>query len=273
MKKAIFFDIDGTLISFRTHKIPDSTLEAVAAVRKLGVKTFLCTSRAKQFLTNVPDIGFDGLVCLTGTHCIDSEGRDINCMKMDPADVAAIVSDAQHRGQPLMGVSSDSLYVLEPEHPAVVNCLGMGGLKVSDISRHFRPFPDLISAADPVDWARGCGIMQVIAFFHSGPEEERAMSLMPHSHTERWTESFVDVISNGVNKALGVDVMGRHFGFSPEEAIAIGDGANDIPMLLHSGTGIAMGNASDKVKAVADYVTGDVDDGGLADALRHYFEI
>lgn len=271
MIKAIFFDIDGTLISLRTHKILESTFEAVAAVRAKGVLTFLCTSRARQFLTNIPGIGYDGLVCLTGAHCIDKDGRDINCMHLDSGDVAAILSDAQRRGEPLVGLASDRLYVHLPEHPAVINCLATGGLKPSDVAGGFTPFADFPNSADPVSEAAKCGIMQIIGFFHSGPEEERAMSMMPHSHTERWTEPFVDVIANGVDKSLGVDVMGRHFGFSPDEAMAIGDGANDIPMLRRAGIGIAMGNASDNVKAAADFVTGDVDEGGLADALKRYF--
>jgi hydroxymethylpyrimidine pyrophosphatase-like HAD family hydrolase len=52
--------------------------------------------------------------------------------------------------------------------------------------------------------------------------------------------------------------------------MAFGDGGNDIPMLQHVACGIAMGNASDEVKAVAGYVTDSVDDDGLTNALRHF---
>ena len=64
--------------------------------------------------------------------------------------------------------------------------------------------------------------------------------------------------------------MMRHFGLTREEVMAIGDGGNDIPMLRHAGTGVAMGNASDEVKAAADYVTTTVDGDGIAHALRHF---
>ena len=268
--KAIFFDIDGTLISIRHHRIPESTLAAVEAVRQAGVLTFLCTSRARQFLSNIPGIDYDGLVCLTGAHCIDKQGRNLSCVEMNARDIAASVIDAQRFRKPFIGLASDRIYVTEPNHPAVLNALATGGLKVEDVSGGFLQFPDLTASVDPEDVAASLGILQVTAFFPSGPMEDKAMALMPHSHTERWTEAFVDIISNDASKAVGLDVMAGHFGFSVKEAMAIGDGANDIPMIRHAGIGIAMGNASPKVKDAADFVTGDVDEGGLAAALEKF---
>lgn len=273
MIKAVFFDIDGTLISIRKHMIPASAVKAVAALRAKGVLTFLCTSRAVQFLSNIPGIEYDGLVCLTGAHCLDKDRKDIHCHRMDPSDVAAAVMDCVDSNAPIIALSPDRIYVHNPMHPAVLNALATGGLKPGDVSGGFLPFPDLAGAGHPEEVISKLNILQMTGFFHSGKEEERMMSLMPHSHTERWIEDFVDVIGDGASKALGLEVMGRHFGFSREETMAIGDGANDIPMLRYAGVGIAMGNASDAVKEAADYITGDVDDDGLAAALGKYFDI
>ena len=271
MIKAIFFDIDGTLISIRKHLIPESTLKAVAAVRRRGVLTFLCTSRAVQFLSNIPGIGYDGLVCLTGAHCLDKGRKDIHCYGMNPDDVAAAVLDCQRRDEPIIALASDMIYVHNPMSPAVLNALATGGLKPGDVSGGFLPFPDLGNVSSAADVISGLGILQMTGFFHSGEEEERMMALMPDSHTERWTEDFVDIIGNGASKALGLEVMAEHFGFTPEEAMAIGDGANDISIIRRAGIGIAMGNASPEVREAADYVTADVDDDGLAKALIKYF--
>ena len=52
--------------------------------------------------------------------------------------------------------------------------------------------------------------------------------------------------------------------------MAFGDGGNDIPMLRHVGIGVAMGNAENDVKQVADYVTASVDEDGIEKALRHF---
>lgn len=271
MIKAVFFDIDGTLISIRKHMIPASAVKAVAALRAKGVLTFLCTSRAVQFLSNIPGIGYDGLVCLTGAHCLDKDHKDIHCHGMDPEDVAAAVIDCHRRDEPIIALASDRIYVHNPMHPAVMNALATGGLKPGDVAGGFQPFPDLDNVSNPVDVVSRFGILQMTGFFHSGEEEDRMMSLMPDSHTERWTEAFVDIIGNGASKALGLEVMAEHFGFSLEETMAIGDGANDIPMIRRAGVGVAMGNASAEVKAAADHVTDDVDEDGLAKALAKYF--
>ena len=98
MIKAIFFDIDGTIISIRKHAAPQSALDAIARVRGYGVKTFLCTSRARQFLANVHGVDYDGLVCLTGAHCVEKDGQDINCALMDPGMWRQSSRTARKRG-------------------------------------------------------------------------------------------------------------------------------------------------------------------------------
>lgn len=73
-----------------------------------------------------------------------------------------------------------------------------------------------------------------------------------------------------MSKAEGIDRMLARFGIGLDETMAFGDGGNDIPMLRHVGTSVAMGNAAPEVKQAADYVTTSVDDHGIARALRHF---
>ena len=67
-----------------------------------------------------------------------------------------------------------------------------------------------------------------------------------------------------------MDAILDHFGISLENAMAFGDGENDLSMLIHAGTGVAMGSASDQVKKLSDYVTGTVDEDGIVTALEHF---
>lgn len=268
--KAIFLDVDGTIISTRTKKIPQSATEAIREARQKGVKVFLCTSRAKQFLSNITSIECDGVVALTGAHCIDASGKDIGCSVMASEDLAKAFRDIQENDRPFVAISSDKVYMSHERGPEVTSYLGTGGLSLEVIPGGVVPFPDFVSADDPVALAESMNILQVTGFFPSGDEDTRFMSLMPHSHTERWNEEFVDIVGNGTSKALGIDTMARHFGFDASETMGVGDGANDIPMIRHATIGVAMGNASDHVKSQADYVTADVDDDGLAEAIRKF---
>ena len=83
---------------------------------------------------------------------------------------------------------------------------------------------------------------------------------------------FTDLIPADGGKAVGMQVVLEHFGWSRDNAIAFGDGGNDVDMLRFAGIGVAMGNATDEPKTVADYVTDSVDDAGISNAL-HHFEI
>ena len=86
----------------------------------------------------------------------------------------------------------------------------------------------------------------------------------------RWHPAFVDITTKGCTKQQGIDEIIRHFGISLDETMAFGDGGNDISMIQHAAIGVAMGNALDSVKAVADYITDSVDEDGIANALKHF---
>jgi cof family protein len=64
--------------------------------------------------------------------------------------------------------------------------------------------------------------------------------------------------------------MSKHLGISLEECIAFGDGGNDMTILQTAGIGVAMGNAYEGVKAVADYVTTSIDEDGIRNAFIHF---
>jgi len=67
-----------------------------------------------------------------------------------------------------------------------------------------------------------------------------------------------------------LEALASHLGVSLTEVVAVGDGTNDISLLTSAGLAIAMGNAPDEVKAVADHVTLDVDHSGLAAAVNQF---
>ena len=121
----------------------------------------------------------------------------------------------------------------------------------------------------PIEGIADKRVYQLIAFF-TAEEEPRIMAHMPHCVATRWHPLFADVVPEGSNKAVGIQHLLAHYGIDPKEAIAFGDGGNDIEMLRYVGIGVAMGNASDEVKAAADFVTTSVDDEGIAYGLKHF---
>ena len=78
------------------------------------------------------------------------------------------------------------------------------------------------------------------------------------------------MLAPGVSKGRALEALASYLGISLAEVMAIGDGINDIPLLSVAGLAIAMGNAPDEVKAVADYITLDVDHSGVAAAIEKF---
>lgn len=86
----------------------------------------------------------------------------------------------------------------------------------------------------------------------------------------RWWNRACDIIPCNGGKDIGIQKILNYFNFNKEEAMAFGDGGNDISMLKYVGTGVAMGNAKDNVKAIADYITDSVQEDGIVSALKHF---
>ena len=252
MFKAAFFDVDGTLLSFKTHAMPASTVRALDALRANGVKTVIATGRSSCELPTELREGFGTYITINGQLCYDEQGvfRD---NPIAPDDVHSIVDKAR-----------------TGEFDILVSQLG--GTFVSRLSPRVREVGEKVGLTyveGDLDRALNQPVYQFCAFVDPG-EEQRVLEGTTGIRTTRWTELFCDVVPKEGGKDLGVRACCERFGITPEECIAFGDGENDLTMFEAAGTAVAMGNAWDQVKAAADYVTDDVDSDGIWNACRHF---
>ena len=97
--KALFFDVDGTLVSFNTHRIPRSTIEASEAAKEKGIKIFIATGRPLVYINNLGDIAhlIDGYVTTNG-GCVVIGGEVIACHAIPMDDVRMMMRFADERG-------------------------------------------------------------------------------------------------------------------------------------------------------------------------------
>lgn len=260
MTKAIFFDIDGTLVSFRTHSIPASAREALDQLRAQGIKLFIASGRHPSDIFSVTDFAFDGYITLNGGYCLAGRDEVIFRRGIPADDIERMIRWQQGAGK--------FACVLAGEREMCLNFVDERVTRVRKMVETGNP-----ARVAPFDeWSETArqGVLQLIAFF--GPEQESKLmqEVFPGCHAMRWNPLFADVVPAGVSKAEGIDRMLARFGIALDDTMAFGDGGNDIPMLEHVGTSIAMGNADLSVKRAADYVTTSVDDHGIARALRHF---
>ncbi len=255
MIKALFFDIDGTLVSFRTHRIPQSTLDAVSEARRKGIKVYIATGRPRPYVNNLGEMEHDGIISVNGASCITSDGVVIADKSIPREDVERMVEYTNKHKLPV-AVADDNVSF---------------AANVDDSFREVYELLDLaIPEERPMEEALKMDVKQFVAFFPATKEEEIKSQVLTHCNTFRWHPAFADCIIGDMSKAAGIDAVCEYYGFTAADAMAFGDGGNDITMLKHVGIGVAMGNARDEVKACADYVTTSVDDDGIVNALRHF---
>ena len=254
MIKGIFLDIDGTMLSFNTHHVPENTKKVLREARRKGVKIFVATGRHRSDVNSLDDIEFDGYITLNGGYCFTG-GNVIFKKHIPRKDVEAFVRYGEEvEPVPCFFVEADRISAnMESEQMASM-------MKLVE----FKPRP-IVPARELI----GKEIFQLTAFFPPEREEE-IMRHVPGCAATRWYHTFADIVARGVDKSTGLEKAGAYFGFGADEMMAIGDGGNDIPMIAYAGTGVAMGNASEEVKRAAGYVTTSVDDDGVGNALRHF---
>lgn len=255
MIKAVFFDIDGTLVSFNTHQIPESTMFALNALRQKGIKIFIATGRSLNQMKRQEQLpAFDGYILLNGNYCMTDKGEVIFRNNIPSKDLEQLSEFHKTHPFPVEFVYED--YETMTEQNESVEQL-WANVNI--------PVPPVVSMQD----SSINGVFQLGIFL--SPEEETKANIierfMPNCESMRWCDGFFDVIPKGSKKSGGMDKFISHFGIKLEETMAFGDGGNDIDMIKHAGIGVAMGNARDEVKAAADYVTTSVDDNGILNAL------
>lgn len=258
MTKAMFFDIDGTLVSFTTHEVPASAIEALEEAHQKGIKIFIATGRPKAIINNMGELEkrdiIDGYVTMNGAYCFAGD-EVIFSKPIDHKSTVEIGKYAKAKGIACIFVPAKDIRVCNADH------------FLREIFYEHLHVDKMPETSFEEGW--NGDIYQITPFFNVNQEAE-ALKNANGAVGNRWHPGFTDITATGINKSLGVKMMAKHFGFSQDEVMCFGDGGNDISMLEYAGIGVALGNANDEVKAHANYVTTHIDDNGVANALKHF---
>lgn len=245
--KIVFTDVDGTLLDAEHRVIP----EACASVQKLarlGIPLVLVSARMPEGLTTIQrEMGFTGpLVCYSGAYVLDEQGTELLSHPID-IDTACEIKqflDCELPGHTCSEYGYHTWICDDDQDPRIQNEERITTLKAQNARLRdvfgrtgIHKFllmgePDEIEAA-----------------------EKRIAAAYPQLAVARSSAILCEVMSGKASKAEGVQVVCRHFGMDPSEAVAFGDGRNDIDMLAAVPESYAMANAPDEVKQVAAHVT------------------
>lgn len=250
-KKIVFFDIDGTLLD-EEKKLPSSTVRAVQELKKAGVYVAIATGRAPFMFANLREqLGIDSFVSFNGQYVV-FEGSVIYKHPLHRQKLHELKEEAHKNGHPLVFMNVNEMRASMEDHPYIH--VSMESLKFSH-----PPFDPLYYENEDIYQA---------LLFCKAEEEQMYVKAYPEFRFVRWHNVSTDVLPTGGSKAEGIRRMIERIGIAQENVYAFGDGLNDIEMLKFVGTGVAMGNAQEEVKKVADFVTKPVGEEGILYGLK-----
>ena len=250
MIKAIFFDVDGTLLSHTKRNVPDDARVALKKLSQKGIQRVLATGRHMLELAVLPvhDLTFDAYVTLNGQLCLDAQGNVVAENPISGADKEHLIKLFHECSIPIVLVEKDRLYI-------------------NFINRYVEIAQHAVSSPLPeIGTYTGNEIYLAVAYIPK--EDEKMLSeQLPGCIATRWNDYAVDIVSDTGGKVAGIKEYLRQTGIKQEETMAFGDGENDMGMLEFVHIGVAMGNAEPCVNEIANYVPSSVDEGGIMNAL------
>lgn len=256
MRKAVFFDIDGTLWDEKMQ-IPQSTKEALKRLRENGHYAFLCSGRSRSNIRSprLLELGFDGVVAACGTH-IDFHKETIFEKLLSKEQVAHILKVLDENGILAVLEGPQYIYVDEDsfeDDPYVIYLRRELGEFLKPIHGNNEIVINKLSIA-----AKREMMGQVLA------ELGEEFTGIYHE------EEVVEIIPSGYSKATGIEKVCEILDIPLENTYAFGDSANDLEMLRYVAHGVAMGNGTKEAKESAEYVTDALWEDGIQNGLAHY---
>ncbi len=258
MKKVIFFDVDGTLITEDGRAyIPDSTRRAIAQARKNGHLTFINSGRtAFNLSSRIRELGFDGYVFGCGTY-IEYHGEVLLHNRLEQDFCRRIAVIMRKSGAMPVYEGHKCLY-FDKEIP-----------ETEDL-RYFKEV--FLDEGIPVDHdvSEPDFSFDKFVFWKHGSDTEKLTDIISQDFSviDRG-DGFYENVPKGFSKATAIFKLLEILDIPLENAYAIGDSANDLPMLQAVPNSIVMGGKKE-IYPCASFVTKTVEEDGIEFALKHF---
>ncbi len=254
--RAIFFDLDGTLVSFNTHRVPQSASEALRRAKQQGLLLFVATGRHPLEVRQVEGLDlslFSGFVTQNGQYCYTQSGV-LHHQPMPKAQVKRLLEYLEERPAACMFCTAQDMFI------NFVN---------ERVERNHRQIATAVPPVGEVRRALEEDIYQMVIYGDMAFARPY-LAKLPGCAGTCSNGQAVDVVPLGGGKEKGIAPMAAAFGVKREEVMVLGDGENDLGMMEWAGFSVAMGDGTPAAQQTAHAVCAGVDEDGVAKALEQY---
>jgi HAD-superfamily hydrolase, subfamily IIB len=265
MYKLIALDMDGTILKNDTT-ISERTKNAVKLAKQCGIKVVLASGRPMEAINNYLEelelISEEDFVLSYNGAIVQNTGTK-----------EKIVSNL------LTGKDAHILYKLSLDMGVDINGFSkLHGLVAPRNNIYIQIQCDEINKAlvemDFYEIKEEDEITKII-MTEDAEVLSRGIELIPDNIYEEYTvlksdKSFLEFLNKDSNKGKGLEYLANHLGITREEIISVGDAENDKHMIEFAGLGVAMGNASDDIKKIADYIAPTNEEDGVAHIIERF---
>lgn len=263
MGKLLFVDIGGTLLDY-SNEVPRSAVDAIRQARAKGHRVYLSSGRSSAEVTSqLWDIGVDGLIGANGGY-VESAQVSVFHRRLSGEETRHIVDWLYNRGLEFYLESNNGLYASrgfrEAAEPVLARLSDKADVTVDGM------YPDMFwdESLDRDD------VNKISYIFDSQEDLDAAREAFPNLEHTMWggaSGALFGTIGVSVNKKIGVDRLLKYLNADRANTIAFGDSDEDLSLFEASSYGVAMGEATDSLKAAADLVTDAVKQHGLRNAF------
>lgn len=273
-KSIVFLDVDGTLVN-DNGVVPESAELAIKQARKNGNLIFLSTGRSKaELFDHIMDIGFDGIIAAAGGY-IELNNKMLVHKKFEVEDVREIVEYFDEKEIDFYLEANGGLFASKNCKEHLINILfdeNKTEKEREELEKGMKPFIECLIVGS--DLYRND--INKISFLGSETNIEEIVrkfsskfNIIP-STVPAFGDNSGEVSLKGIHKANAIEFLLNHLNISNENTYAYGDGMNDKEMLEFVNIGVAMGNAKEALKSIADDITDTHDNNGIYNSFKKY---
>lgn len=255
---AVFFDYDGTLVdeSFQISSPTKTTLNALSLLKEQNYLVALCTGRAKSYIPKNINFDFDCYITSNGA-CAEINNQVVSNITIDKKELMSVSEFFLQNDINFAFECRDAVYCHDRAEKHLNAFLSFYNVPTEHFVEMNENSLENINKII-VTYSK----KQLFEKFHA--KYKNHYEFIPQHHS---LQSY-DIGIKDITKANGIEAVVAHLGIDPKKTYAFGDGENDLEMIKHVGTGVAMKKHAPSLSRHAAFITGNVKEEGVFDGLK-----